>query len=207
MIKRFLRNIHDVVRDYRDKYRLQKAVKNNEPICIVIGAADTQLGTRFFSTNIRFLDVTKESDWFFLFNKTKIKIILAEHVFEHIDSACCIQAFKNIYEYLDSGGRFRIAVPDGYNPDQEYIRNIIPGGCGPGAHDHKQVYNIDNLSEQLLQVGFKVYPIEYYDKSGNYIANELNNDFGFIHRSSKNGTPNKSFSGSHLSLIIDAIKP
>jgi len=207
MIKQFLRNTHDVVRDYRDKRRLKKAVYNNEPICIVIGAADTQLGSEFFSTNIRFLDVTKENDWFVLFNNTKIRIVVAEHVFEHMDSISSSVAFKNIFEYLESGGRLRIAVPDGYNPNQEYIDNIMPGGCGPGAHDHKQLYNIDNLSEQLLRIGFQVQPIEYFDESGHYLANELNNDFGFIHRSSKNGTPNKSFSGSHLSLIVDAIKP
>ena len=44
---------------------------------------------------------------------------------------------KNFYKYSDEKINIRIAVPDGFHADENYISIVKPGGTGEGAEDHK----------------------------------------------------------------------
>lgn len=121
---------------------------------IVLGASGiVQPG--WTATEIDFLDITKESDWKELFLNSSIDRILAEHVWEHLAEKEGIVAAKNCYKYLKSGGRIRIAVPDGLHPSSEYIEYVKPGGVGAGAEDHKVLYTFKSLQQLLEAAGFK----------------------------------------------------
>ena len=52
----------------------------------------------------------------------------------------------------------RIAVPDGNRKDAEYVEEVSPPKDG-----HQLLFNVDNLIQRLVQVGFRVTPLEYFD--------------------------------------------
>ena len=138
----------------------------------------------------------------------KIKNVIAEHVFEHLYEKEMVLAINNLGKFMNIGSRIRIAVPDGYNPSKEYIRNVMVGGLGPGADDHKQLLNyekVNSISNYYLQ-NFNFQFIEYFDSEGNFYSNEYINLGKEIKRSSSSYYKNKSFYSSHLSLIFDVIK-
>tara|TARA_B100000242_G_C42968148_1_gene449164 strand:+ start:109 stop:771 length:663 start_codon:yes stop_codon:yes gene_type:complete len=140
--------------------------------------------------------------------KRKIKNIFAEHVFEHLDQDEMIIALKNLEKFMEIGSRIRIAVPDGYNPSKEYIRNVQICGVGPGADNHKQLLNhekVRSIFEENL-TNYKLQFIEYFDKKGNFNSHTYINIGKEIQRSSKSKVFNKSFYLSHLSLIFDVVK-
>ena len=112
----------------------------------------------------------------------------------------------NAYRYLQPGGTIRIAVPDGHNPDPDYIRHVEPGGIGPGADDHKQLFTVESLSAALAAAGFTVEPREWFDTGGAFHEEPWIAERGHVHRCRRFGTPDKSFPSSHLSLLVDGIK-
>lgn len=191
----------------RDKYlrSLLWLNKNSKVKNIVIGSGHTYL-PGWISTEVSFLDITRQENWARYFNPGTVDRVLSEHVFEHIDLLALQDGLKNIYQYLKVGGRIRIAVPDGFNPSPEYIEHVKIGGVGPGADDHKNLFNYVTLSSLLQNAGFDVELLEYHDESGQFIKNDWIVNDGFISRSLQYGTPNKSFDSSHLSLIIDGVK-
>ena len=103
------------------------------------------------------------------------------------------KALSNIYKYLMPNGTIRIAVPDGNNPNEEYIRNVEISGIGADAEDHKQLIKYEQLHDEMKRIGFKVTFKEGYDKNGSsvnisensfYIStNELYTTENFIHSS------------------------
>ena len=98
---------------------------------VVLGASGiSQHG--WLATEHGFLNVLIEADWSRYFEKHSINRMLAEHVWEHM------------------------TVPDGLNPDLEYINAVKPNGTGPGARDHKVLYTHDSLGQMLESVGFVV---------------------------------------------------
>ena len=70
--------------------------------------------------------------------------ILAEHVWEHLDCFAAIVAAQNCFKYLKPGGYIRVAVPDGWHPDKDYIDYVKPGGWGAGSDDHHVLYTYTN---------------------------------------------------------------
>ena len=109
---------------------------------------------------------------------------------------------------MEVGSRIRIAVPDGYNPSNDYLNNVSIGGIGPGAEDHKQLLNY--LDVKLIFNEFfpdyDVQFIEYFDENSKFHSNPSLNIGKLIKRSSLSNSYNKSFNLSHLSLIFDLIK-
>lgn len=216
MIKKILpiavrRLIRLVVKSIRYRWRLiliRRAIKKNDTLKIILGAAETsQQG--WYSTNEQWLDIAKSDDWDRIFNNRHIVTnMVAEHVFEHLTTEDVRSALGNIRKHLIEGGRLRIAVPDGYNPSAEYIEHVKVAGCGDDAADHKQLFNIDTISEFLKDAGFQqVQIIEGYDAGGNLIAKEWGKQDGYIRRSRQNPREhNWSFPDACTSLIVDALK-
>ena len=106
------------------RYRIAAPVARGDPLKIIVGAAETwQKG--WYSTNEDWLDITKAEDWRAVFEgKRIITHVLAEHVFEHLTHDECRIALAHIGGHMKKGGRIRIAVPDGYHPDSDYLRHV-----------------------------------------------------------------------------------
>jgi len=198
------------------KYRWRKIIIQvpilfNRPLKIIVGAALTyQKG--WYSTNQQWLDISNPHDWDSVFKgKQLITNILAEHVFEHLTDNDLKSALNLIYSHMKKNGTLRIAVPDGYNLDSSYLRNVGIKGIGPDAEDHKQLFNYDDLKKILMRSGFKVSLIEGYSANGKLTLNSWNETNGLVRRSRQNKENMKSefmwsYPDENTSLIVDAIK-
>lgn len=176
--------------------------KHNSKIKLVVGAGRTKF-PGWFSTEVYFLDVTKEEDFQKLFSERKINNILAEHVLEHLTSQQLELMTVNFYKYSSDDVNIRIAVPDGYHNDEGYINSVKPGGTGGGAWDHKHLFNYKSLSLFFENAGFKAYPLEYWDENKTFNTTYKNDDMGYINRSFINDKRNSDGKPHYTSLIID----
>jgi len=113
---------------------------------------------------------------------------------------------KNFYIYTSDKVNIRIAVPDGFHPDKNYIERVKPGGSGEGAHDHKNLFDYKSLTNLFEKHGFKSKLIEYWDEDGVFHSNYFNDNKGFIDRSFLNDSRNKDGKPNYTSLIIDFTK-
>lgn len=180
-------------------------VLRKHPLRIIVGAGGSAY-PGWISTDVNVLDLTIRSDWQWLFSRSRMDAILAEHVWEHLSDDEAAKATALAFDYLKCGGHFRIAVPDGYHPDKDYIQRVRPRGDGPGADDHKRLYTYRSLSELLEAAGFRVHVLEYWDEHGIFHAEEWDPKDGMISRS-KRFDPRNSEGLTFTSLIIDATKP
>lgn len=207
------RNISDLVlkplRDRAAERRLLRAAAAGSPLKIVLGGAPPEAG--WYGSDIGFFDAGDAADWQRLVGQdgggARVERVMAEHVFEHIPPERIPAVMENAFRFLVPGGTLRVAVPDGRNPDPDYIRHVEPGGIGPGADDHKQLFTVESLRQAMADAGFIVEPREWFDADGTFHEEEWIGERGFIHRCRRNGTPDKSFPSSHLSLLVDGIKP
>lgn len=193
------------LRDRTAERKLRAAAAGGEPLRIVLGGAAPEVG--WLGSDIGFFDATDPAAWADLVGgEGRVERLLAEHVFEHIPPELVPAVLANAYRYLKPGGTIRIAVPDGHNPNPDYIRHVEPGGIGPGADDHKQLFTVESLSAALAAAGFRVEPREWFDTDGQFHKEPWIAERGHIHRCRRFGTPDKSFPSSHLSLLVDGIK-
>ena len=201
-------NLRKLVRYSARRQILKVAIKKNAPLKIIVGAAETsQKG--WFSTNEQWLDITCENHWNTYFGDQQlISCIVAEHVFEHLSKRDSLKALTNMYQRLLPGGKVRIAVPDGYNPNEEYIRHVCVNGIGDDAMDHKQLLNVDSLSNLMTEAGFTVEHLEGYTNDGKLVTKKWFSSAGFIRRSRQNKTGDSwAFPDAATSLIVDGSKP
>lgn len=110
------------------------------------------------------------------------------------------------FEYLKPGGYLRIAVPDGFHPDPDYIDWVKINGVGPGSDDHKVLYNYKMLSNMFEKIGFKVNLLEYFDLEGKFHFTEWDATKGKIHRSMRYDERNTNGALMYTSIILDAYK-
>jgi predicted SAM-dependent methyltransferase len=178
----------------------------NDAKRIVVGAARTAY-PGWISTNRATLDLLKREDFARHWVPGSREIFLAEHVWEHLTEEQGRAAAAHCFEFLRPGGRLRIAVPDGLNPDPEYREYVRPGGSGPGADDHKILYTAATLKALLEGAGFTCTLLEYWDEAGLFQAIEWDAKQGHIMRSRRFDPRNQGGSLRYTSLIIDAIKP
>ena len=176
--------------------RLAKEIK------IDVGAGSTKYKD-WFNTDIDTLDVTNEEDFKKYFSRKKIKNILAEHVLEHLFDNDLNLMIMNFLKYSDDNINIRIAVPDGFHSNINYINRVKPGGTGEGAHDHKHLFNYRTLSELFEKQGFKADLVEYWDEKGNFHSKYKNDEKGYITRSLINDERNQDGKPNYTSLIID----
>lgn len=207
-VRQWLVAIRKRIRYTARKYILKAEIRKNIPLKIIVGAAEThQQG--WLSTNEQWLDITSEDQWHSFFgNRQLLSRVVAEHVFEHLTQDGALAALESMSKRLAPGGKVRIAVPDGYNPDPQYIHHVGIGGIGDDASDHKQLFNRDSLSKLMIASGLAVKHIEGYTKDGALITNQWHADDGFIRRSRQNVSKESwNFPDAATSLIVDGSKP
>lgn len=207
-IKNILRPLYLVYIEYRGLLLFKKLLKSNEgkKIKLVVGSSGLY-EKDWIPSEYYFLNLLKEQDWFIYFKENQIDNILSEHVWEHLTLKDGEIAAKTCFKFLKSGGRLRVAVPDGFHPNEEYINYVKPGGYGAGAHDHKILYNYHSFSKVFSDAGFKVNLLEYFDESGYFNSVDWSKDEGYIHRSIRYDERNVDKMPNYTSLIIDAVKP
>lgn len=201
------------------KYPLRKFKKTLAPMAlkrkirayngaykVVVGAGGT-IYPGWICTDYPALDITNTDSMRKYFGTESVQAILSEHVFEHLSVQQAESALAICREYLAPGGYLRVAVPDGFHPDENYINQVKPGGYGDGSDDHKVLYNYKSLEALIEKAGFKAKLLEWYDKKGKFHFVEWQPDTGFIKRSSRFDERNSNKKLTYTSLIVDAIKP
>ncbi len=192
------------IRRQLGRRRLRK-IRNLRPLRLVIGASGV-CEKEWIGTDVEYLNLLKSSDWESFFNRSSVDAMLAEHVWEHLTPAQGLEAAQRCFEYLRPGGYLRVAVPDGLNPDPQYLDWVKPGGTGDGADDHKVLYNHRTFSEMFRQAGFRVVLLEHFDEAGSFHATDWRVEDGMICRSKRFDNRNQGGTLRYSSLILDAIK-
>jgi len=207
-----MHNVVDLV--LRPKLALRRwknhlAVKRSalqSPCRVVVGTSGlTQSG--WISTDIDALDLLKPDTWERYFSDASLDAILAEHVWEHLTPEQGQRAAETCFRFLKPAGYLRVAVPDGFHPDQDYQQWVRPGGSGPGALDHQVLYTFESLSRSMAAAGFSVELLEYFDSSGQFHFRPWSVDDGMIHRSKDFDARNRDGRLGYTSVILDAVKP
>ncbi len=177
-------------------------LNTNDSINLIVGAGPFKF-KGWFSTDIATLDVTNENHFKKYFKDKKINKILAEHVLEHLTNEDLELLVTHLYKYSADDINIRIAVPDGFHKDENYIRIVKPSGTGIGADDHKHLFNYKTLSSLFEKQGFVSYLKEYWDEEAEFRTIYFNDDFGMIRRSFINDDRNKDKIPRYTSLIVD----
>lgn len=173
---------------------------------IIVGASGTKF-EGWVPTDQDVLNLLVESDWASYFKPNSLDAILAEHVWEHLTPEDAIIAATYCFNFLKPGGYLRVAVPDGYHPEPNYIEGVKPGGSGAGADDHKVLYTYDTFRKVFTSAGFDVTLCEYFDEHGEFHGIDWNPVDGMIHRSKRFDNRNVDGYLHYTSIILDAKKP
>jgi predicted SAM-dependent methyltransferase/GT2 family glycosyltransferase len=190
-----------------ERLQMAKAIRRlRGNLKIIVGSASTKQ-EGWISTDYPILDLTDDRTFAALFDSGSVDNFLAEHVWEHLSQECGARACSNCFVYLKPGGLLRIAVPDGFHSDADYIAQVKPGGYGSGADDHKILYNYRTLSALLENAGYKVRLLEWFDEQGKFHNEDWDVEKGFIERSTRFDSRNRDNPTAYTSLIIDASKP
>jgi predicted SAM-dependent methyltransferase len=191
---------------FRDVRNLKQRVRAASPLRIVVGAGGL-FEPGWIPTDVDVLDILDERHWRRLFGENTIDAVLAEHVWEHLSAEQGLLAAKNCYRFLRPGGYLRVAVPDGFHPDREYIERVRPGGSGAGADDHKLLYTHESFRRLLESAGFRVELLEFFDSAGQFHATNWDAAQGKIDRSQRFDDRNQGGKLVYTSVILDARKP
>ena len=184
------------------RFRLRTRAR---PLRLVIGASGVY-DAGWVPSDVPYLDLLNPGHWAAYFSEGSIDAILAEHVWEHLTFEEGLVAAQRCYKYLRPGGYLRVAVPDGYHPDAAYIAHVRPAGCGPGADDHKILYNHVTFGRLFEEAGFRITLLEYFDAQGSFRREEWRHEEGKIIRSSKFDPRNRDGALNYTSIVLDAHK-
>jgi len=175
------------------------------PLRLVIGASGVY-DDGWVPSDVAYLNLLNPGDWKRYFREASIDTMLAEHVWEHLTPDEGLVAARVCYKYLRPGGYLRVAVPDGCHPDAAYIAHVRPGGAGPGADDHKILYDHVSFGRVFEQAGFRVKPLEHFDAQGLFHRTEWSREDGQVMRSSRFDERNRDGALNYTSIILDAHK-
>lgn len=175
------------------------------PLRLVIGASG-KTTPGWHETEQRYLDLLIPADWERLFVPGSIDAIFAEHVWEHLTPEDALTAARNCHRFLAKGGSLRVAVPDGFHPNPEYIAAVRPGGTGAGADDHRVLYDYARLREVFEAAGFAVELLEYFDGNGVFHRTDWSDERGHVRRSARYDERNAGGTLAYTSIILDAVK-
>jgi predicted SAM-dependent methyltransferase len=184
---------------------------------IIVGAGNTsQVGWLALQHND--LDITDARHWARRFVPGTLDAILAEHVFEHLTPDEAWRAANHCYHYLKRGGYLRIAVPDGFHPDRNYLSWVAPNSPGeqwlqrfrsPKDKGHQVLYTYKTLSRLLENIGFEVRLLEWHDERGVLNKRPWRSEDGDVWRNSTSvwsGLLSLVVLAPYTSLIVDAVK-
>jgi predicted SAM-dependent methyltransferase len=197
----FLRKWKSRQNRIRLKRMIDSLVSQDCPIKIIIGAGTTN-APGWIATDQDVLNIVRPSDWDGLFPPGSIHNLLAEHVWEHLDEDEASLALRNCHKYLRPSGVLRLAVPDGFHPNPQYIEHVRVGSQG-----HKVLYNHRKMTDALSDAGFEPRLLEYYDENHAFHEAEWNLDNGIIRRSRRFQEAARDDYPDYSSLIVDAVKP
>ena len=186
----------------RIRQQIEQVEHTGQPLKVIIGAGITQF-EGWVATDIPAFDILKHEHWAVLFQPNSINRMLAEHVFEHLTTEQFQDFLRIARIYLSDEGRIRIAIPDGYHPNDTYIDHVRPGGIGVGADDHQVLYNRDSMSAILTAQGYDYQFLEYFDAQGQFHHVDWRVEDGFIQRSSQYDKRNANGQLAYTSLIVD----
>lgn len=175
---------------------------------IIVGAGGKTLGG-FISTEQSSMDITRLDHFRPYAAKGPIRVILMEHVLEHLTYDQGLLAVHNCRESLQDGGAVLVAVPDGMHRSREYLEWVKPGGTGPGSEDHKILYDYQSLSLLLIRAGFsEVTLFEWWDDQGVFHYRPYDEEkFGRIDRSYRHDHRNKPENPyAYTSLIVMGVR-
>jgi len=213
-MKRMLRPLYaPLVRAYRRRAALGQARAairtqvaemqgSGQALKVIIGAGSTRY-EGWIATDIPALDILKHEHWARLFQPNSVARMLAEHVFEHLTTEQFQDFLRIARIYLASEGRIRIAVPDGYHPNPDYIQHVRPGRPGEGADDHQVLYTCDLIGDLLAMQGYDYQLLEYYDAAGEFHHRSWHAADGFVGRSAGHDSRNAAGQRVYTSLIVD----
>ena len=205
LLKVFVRSLRRTVLSSRGARKL-KALADASPCRVIIGSAGIS-DEGWIPTEVEYLDLCKEDQWRHYFKESSIDAILAEHVWEHLSPREGLTAAKTCYRFLRPGAYLRVAVPDGYHPNQLYIDAVKPHGYGAGSEDHKVLFTYRSLAQLFESVGFQVMVYEYFDEYGKFHEQYWDERKGLIRRSKKGDPRNNGNQLNYTSIIADAVKP
>ncbi|WP_205960474.1 class I SAM-dependent methyltransferase [Flammeovirga sp. MY04] len=191
------------IRQFKSDVKQRK--KSNQPLKVVIGSENI-FDDGWLPTDIYIIDLLEERTWKKFFDENDIDLLLAEHVWEHLTLEQGKIAAKNCYKFLKKGGNIRLAVPDGYHQDEDYIDYVKPGGHGIGSDDHKVLYNYKLFQSIFEEAGFQVKLLEYFDEEKEFQCCDWDTQFGTINRSIRFDKRNVNNEPKYTSIIIDAVK-
>ncbi len=204
-LKKIVLPIWNFYKNKKSKKIFKRLIKERESINIVVGASGV-FDSNWIPSDIGYLNILDDNDWSTYFKPDSIDAILSEHVWEHLTTQEGEKAVASCHKYLKPNAYMRIAVPDGYHPDKEYIDAVKAGGSGDGALDHKVLYTYKSLSAILEEAGFVVNILEYFDENGKFHQKNWDANKGMIHRSANHDKRNENGMHKYTSIIIDARK-
>jgi predicted SAM-dependent methyltransferase len=196
--------LSDYIKNKLRVYRFKRRIRTN-PLRLVIGASG-KYEAGWVPSDVAFLNLLNDDHWEACFEEASIDAMLAEHVWEHLTVDEGLVAARRCFRYLKPGGHLRVAVPDGFHPEAEYIDRVKPGGNGPGADDHKVLYNHSTFAKIFEKAGFEVSLLEYFSSSGEFKFADWSPEDGKINRSSRFDKRNCNGVLKYTSIILDARK-
>jgi len=205
-VVRFQRGVRARLRRHFDSRRLRREARAARSIRLIVGNGGLAAAPGWIPTDIEYLNLLRPDDWARYFAPASVAAILAEHVWEHLTPADGLTAAQVCHRYLQPGGYLRVAVPDGFHPDPAYIESVKIGGTGAGADDHKVLYTHETLSRLLIEAGFAIELLEYFDRDGVFHATDWNPADGMVHRSRRFDERNRDGQLHYTSLLLDARK-
>lgn len=202
---KLVQSLYKKYKKYKSEQDLVRNIITLDSFKVVFGAGE-RFDEGWIPTEIDNLNLLKVEDWKRYFKPNTIDAMLAEHVWEHLTLEEASAALANCFVYLKPGGYLRLAVPDGYHPDQEYIDYVKVDGYGPGSDDHKVLYTYKTIQALLENTGFVVELLEYFDENNKFHFTEWKVEKGKIFRSKRFDERNQDGSLSYTSIIVDAYK-
>jgi predicted SAM-dependent methyltransferase len=163
---------------------------------IIIGAATTGY-PGWISTNMHELNLLRASDWI---KYTPVECALAEHVWEHLTPEQGYEAARNVYQYVP---RLRVAVPDGYYPDEAFRAKAR---FGEVEGDHNALYNVNTLSQVFHAAGYALVLLEWWSYDGVFHFRPWDDEYGHINRSLRYDKRNQAGKLGYTSIIMDCAR-